>query len=133
MKSTIRYWESRRIPNWTTSRDERIELSNALKATGESQRRSGGLLDYARAGPLLPGEVSLFELVRETLKLVEHQLMFRNLILANRVPPDVPSITENVNRLSQILMNLLMGRALGDEGFDVFLAITGEEAPRPSS
>ena len=41
-----------------------------------------GLLDYARPGPLVLGKVSLFKLVSETLKFVEHQPMFRSHCLA---------------------------------------------------
>jgi signal transduction histidine kinase len=69
------------------------------------------LLDYARPGPLVLGKVSLFKLVRETLNFVEHQPMFRNLTLTNRVPLDLPPLTADVNHLSQILMNLLLNAA----------------------
>ena len=37
--------------------------------------------------------------------------MFRNLTLTNRVPPDLPLLTADVNHLSQILMNLLLNAA----------------------
>lgn len=94
-----------------TSGEERMEVEQCIEGAKRISSAVCGLLDYARPGPLLLGKVSLFRLVSETLKFVEHQPMFRNLTLANLVPLDLPPITADVNQLSQILMNLLLNAA----------------------
>jgi signal transduction histidine kinase len=94
-----------------TSDDERTEVEQCIEGAKRISSAVRGLLDYARPGPLLLGKVSLFRLVGETLKFVEHQPMFRNLTLFNLVPLDLPLITADVNQLSQILMNLLLNAA----------------------
>ena len=94
-----------------TSGEKRMEVEQCIEGAKRISSAVRGLLDYARPGPLLLGKVSLFRLVGETLKFVEHQPMFRNLTLANLVPLDLPPITADVNQLSQILMNLLLNAA----------------------
>jgi signal transduction histidine kinase len=91
--------------------EQRIEIEQCIEGAKRISAAVRGLLDYARPGPLLLGKVNLFKLVAETLKFVEHQPMFRHLTVANRVPLDLPSITADVNQLSQILMNLLLNAA----------------------
>ena len=94
-----------------TTGEERTEVEQCIEGAKRISSAVRGLLDYARPGPLLLGKVSLFRLVGETLKFVEHQPMFRNLTLANLVPLDLPLVTADVNQLSQVLMNLLLNAA----------------------
>src|SRR5271166_6325519 len=94
-----------------TTGEQRMEVEQCIEGTKRISSAVRGLLDYARPGPLLLGKVSLFKLVAETLKFVEHQPLFRHLTLTNRVPLDLPPITADVNQLSQILMNLLLNAA----------------------
>ena len=94
-----------------SSGEHRLEIEQCIESTKRISMAVRGLLDYARPGPLVLGKVSLFKLVSETLKFVDHQPMFRNLTLTNRVPLDLPPITADVNQLSQILMNLLLNAA----------------------
>src|SRR5271169_146130 len=93
------------------SGEQRMEVEQCIDGTKRISSAVRGLLDYARPGPLLLGKVSLFKLVAETLKFVEHQPMFRHLTLTNLVPLDLPPITADMNQLSQILMNLLLNAA----------------------
>jgi signal transduction histidine kinase len=91
--------------------EQRIEIEQCVEGAKRISSAVRGLLDYARPGPLMLGKVSVFKLVAETLKFVEHQPMFRHITVANRVPLDLPAITADVNQLSQILMNLLLNAA----------------------
>ena len=91
--------------------EQRTEIEQCIAGAKRISSAVRGLLDYARPGPLLLGKVNLFKLVTETLKFVEHQPMFRHIIMANRVPLDLPALTADVNQLSQILMNLLLNAA----------------------
>lgn len=94
-----------------TAGEERTEVEQCIEGAKRISSAVRGLLDYARPGPLLLGKVSLFRLVGETMKFVEHQPLFRNITLSNTVPLDLPPITADVNQLSQILMNLLLNAA----------------------
>ena len=94
-----------------TSGDECTEVEQCIEGAKRISSAVRGLLDYARAGPLVLGKVSLFRLVGETLKFVGHQPMSRNLLLTNLVPLDLPPITADANQLSQVLMNLLLNAA----------------------
>jgi signal transduction histidine kinase len=91
--------------------EQRAEIEQCIESTKRISTAVRGLLDYARPGPLVLGQVSLFKLVAETFKFLEHQPMFRHLTLTNRVPLDLPPITADVNQLSQVLMNLLLNAA----------------------
>ncbi len=93
------------------SGEQRTEIEQCIEGAKRISSAVRGLLDYARPGPLVLGKVSLFKLVAETLKFVEHQPMFRHIELDNRVPLDLPAIAADVNQLSQILMNLLLNAA----------------------
>ena len=112
-----------------TSGEERTEVEQCIEGAKRISSAVRGLLDYARPGPLLLGKVSLFRLVSETLKFVEHQPLFRNLTLTNRVPLDLPPITADVNQLSQILMNLLLNAAQATSaGGSIMIAAELEQA-----
>jgi signal transduction histidine kinase len=91
--------------------EQRAEIEQCIESTKRISTAVRGLLDYARPGPLVLGQVSLFKLVAEAFKFLEHQPMFRHLTLTNRVPLDLPPITADVNQLSQVLMNLLLNAA----------------------
>ncbi len=95
----------------SASGERRSEIEQCIESAKRISSAVRGLLDYARPGPLLLGKLNLFKLVAETLNFVEHQPMFRNLALDNRVPLDLPVITADVNQLSQVLMNLLLNAA----------------------
>ncbi len=91
--------------------DQLTEVQQCIEGTKRISFAVRGLLNYARPGPLQLGKVNLFKLVAETVKFVEHQPLFRHLVLSNRVPLDLPPITADMNQLSQILMNLLLNAA----------------------
>jgi signal transduction histidine kinase len=112
-----------------SSGEERMEVEQCIEGAKRISSAVRGLLDYARPGPLMLGTVSMFRLVGETLKFVEHQPMFRNLTLTNRVPLDLPPVTADVNQLSQILMNLLLNAAQATPaGGSITIAAESEHA-----
>jgi len=94
-----------------TTGEQRMEVEQCIESAKRISSAVRGLLDYARPGPLVLGKISLFRLVAETLRFVEHQPMFRHLTITNLVPLDLPLITADVNQLSQILMNLMLNAA----------------------
>ena len=97
---------------WKDAGEERrTEIAQCIEGAKRISSAVRGLLDYARPGPLKLGQVNLPRLVRDTLKFVEHQPMFRQIDLQNCVPLDLPNISADANQISQILMNLLLNAA----------------------
>lgn len=91
--------------------EQRVEIEQCIEGTRRISSTVRGLLDYARPGPLQLSKVSLARLASESVKFLEHQPMFRQIELENRIPFDLPVITADANQLSQTLMNLLLNAA----------------------
>ena len=70
-----------------------------------------GLVNYARPGPLVLSNLSLYRLVADTLSFLEGQPALRGKRAENQVPEDLPQILVDSNQLSQVLMNLLINAA----------------------
>ncbi len=93
------------------SEERRAEIEQCIEGAKRISSAVRGLLDYARPGPLKLSKVNLHRLGTDTLKFVEHQPMFRQIILQNCIPVDLPVISADANQLSQVLMNLLLNAA----------------------
>ena len=91
--------------------EHRAEIEQCIEGAKRISSAVRGLLDYARPRPLKLSMVNLHRLAGGTLKLLEHQPMFRKIELQNCIPLDLPSISADANQLSQILMNLLLNAA----------------------
>jgi signal transduction histidine kinase len=87
------------------------EIDQCIEGAKRISSAVRGLLEYARPNPLTLSKVDLHLLTEETLHFVGHQPMFRNLMLQNCVPPELPALMADANQLSQILMNLLLNAA----------------------
>jgi signal transduction histidine kinase len=91
--------------------ERRAEIEQCIEGARRISSTVHGLLDYARQGPLTLSQVDLRQLVKDAMRFVEHQPLFRAIQLQNCVPKDLPRITADANQLSQILMNLLLNAA----------------------
>ena len=91
--------------------DQREEIDQCIEGAKRISYTVRGLLEYARPNPLLLSKVNLSKLVAEAMKFLEHQPMFRQIGLENRIALDLPTLTADANQLSQILMNLLLNAA----------------------
>lgn len=95
------------------NRDEQLheEIEQCIEGCKRIASTLRGLINYARPGPLMLTQVSLAQMVEDAVAFLEHQPMFRNITMENRVPPGLPSIHVDSNQLSQVLMNLLLNAA----------------------
>ncbi len=94
---------------WRDASDEqREEIDQCIEGTKRIANTLHRLLEYARPNPLLLSKVSLSKLVVDTVQFLDHQPLFRQIDLENRVPTDLPPIIADANQLSQTLMNLLL-------------------------
>jgi signal transduction histidine kinase len=91
--------------------EQREEIEQCIAGAKRISTTIRGLINYARPGPLQLSKISLERLVNEALVFLQHQPMFRSIVLETKIPPDLPSITADSNQLSQVLMNLLLNAA----------------------
>ena len=89
----------------------REEIEKCIEGSKRIAATLRGLINYARPGPLMLSQVSLAQMVEDAVAFLEHQPLFRNISLENRIPPGIPSILADSNQLSQVLMNLLLNAA----------------------
>jgi signal transduction histidine kinase len=99
---------------------------------GETERIRGivaDLLDYSRpaAGAIEP--IDLAEVLDATLALLRPQARFRDVAVEQRLPP-LPQVAASVNRVTQILINLLLNAAdaMGGQGSLVVSGAADERA-----
>ena len=95
----------------TAQGEERIEIQQCIESAKRISVTLRSLMNYARPGPLVLSQVSLYRLVSETLAFLQHQPMLHGRILENQVPIDLPVIRVDANQMSQVLMNLLLNAA----------------------
>lgn len=93
------------------SEPRREEIDQCIEAAKRISYTLRGLLEYARPNPLLLSKINLSKLAGSAIGFLEHQPLFRQVEMENRIPPDLPAITADANQLSQILMNLLLNSA----------------------
>lgn len=94
-----------------TDPERRIEIEACLEGGRRISSAVRGLLNYARPGPLLINHINMDKLVSETMHFLQHQPMFRTILLEKEIPADLPQISADANQLSQVLMNLLLNAA----------------------
>ncbi|MGE5112158.1 MAG: sensor histidine kinase [Acidobacteriaceae bacterium] len=122
-----------------------LEIEGCIEGAKRISSAVRGLLNYARPGPLLINKISLDRLVFEAVNFLQHQPMFRRIVLDRNIPPELPQISADANQLSQVLMNLLLNAAQAmpeggtitikaekvkfDERIEVTVTDTGEGIP----
>jgi len=97
--------------NEATDNERRSEIDQCIEGTKRISSAVRGLLNYARPGPLMITKISLERLVVETINFLQHQPMFRGIVLQKQIARDVPQISADANQLSQVMMNLLLNAA----------------------
>lgn len=94
-----------------TDADRKEEIEGCIEGGRRISSAVRGLLNYARPGPLLINHINFDKLMSETILFLQHQPMFRNILLVKQIAADLPHITADANQLSQIMMNLLLNAA----------------------
>jgi two-component system sensor histidine kinase HydH len=68
----------------------------------------GQLLEFSRPVSILPRPVRLDRLIADIVHLIDSQAQAKGVTIAVRQPSDVPEIALDADRLSQVLLNLLL-------------------------
>ncbi|HEU4382915.1 MAG TPA: ATP-binding protein [Anaeromyxobacteraceae bacterium] len=74
------------------------------------------LLAYARLDRPVQARLDPAAVARNTLKLIRHQLLLKQIQLETSLPDGLPAILGNANQLEQVLVNLVMNACQAMEG-----------------
>ncbi len=77
-----------------------------------------GLLDFSRESQLNCEEICLNDIIENSLRLVLHELVQRNIDLVRHLDPELPETSCDSNRMQQVFVNLLMNaiQAMNKDG-----------------
>ncbi|RKZ97104.1 MAG: hypothetical protein DRQ43_03465 [Gammaproteobacteria bacterium] len=77
-----------------------------------------GLLDFSREKELQVNKDNINEVIKKSLKLIEHELKQHKIKLNVILSPDLPEMDMDKNRLQQVFINLFMNaiQAIGNTG-----------------
>jgi len=81
------------------------DMETAVKRADEV---INGLLDFSREGQLSCKEACLNDIIDNSLHLVRHELVQRNIKTIRLLDPELPDINCDANRMQQVFVNLLM-------------------------
>ena len=84
------------------------DLSVIVKETIRSREIVKGLLDFARQSVPKKNEVSINELIDNSVKVTKNQLKLKHLEIVKESQPDLPPITVDGNQIQQVFINLIV-------------------------
>jgi signal transduction histidine kinase len=97
------------------SEEAKIEIEQCIEGAQRISATLQGLLNYARPAPPQLAKINLQRLVGSTLQFLRHQPMFHGLIVENKIPPYLPTISADSNQLTQVITNLLLNAVQASE------------------
>ncbi len=99
--------------------EEALEMiQDILVQSGRASDIVKNLLDFSRSEQPEFEEVSINNVLRETLKLVQNQVTLSGIEVKRDLPPDLPRILGNIKTLQQVFLNLFINavQAMKDGG-----------------
>ncbi len=84
------------------------DLSVIVKETIRSREIVKGLLDFARQSVPKKNEVSINELIDNSIKVTKNQLTLKHLEIVRKKQPELPLITVDANQIQQVFINLIV-------------------------
>jgi signal transduction histidine kinase len=89
----------------------RDDVRSIIEECKRCKRITGGLLGFARSGPVIRSPLRLNELVEQTLASLRPQKLFKGLLIEFRPAPQLPPLVGDADQLRQVLVNLLLNAA----------------------
>jgi len=82
------------------------------------------LMQFSRQETGERSQISINDVVRKAIGIVDHQLSLENIRIGSEFAEDIPDIMGNANQLQQVLMNLMINaqHAIGEGGGTVDIA-----------
>jgi two-component system NtrC family sensor kinase len=97
---------------------DREDLDLIIQETQRTADIVQGLLDFARERPSAQQPLSVNEVIRTIVRLVENQKELRSINIQQTYADDLPEILGDKNQLQQVMLNLILNAAaaMGDRG-----------------
>lgn len=83
-------------------------LEDMTVAVQRADTVTNSLLDFSREGALSRHEACVNEIIENSLHLVRHELVQRNIDVVKSLDSDLPMISCDANRMQQVFVNLFM-------------------------
>ena len=83
-------------------------LADMGKAVKRADKVINGLLDFSRESRLSRKNACINDIIENSLHLVRHELVQRNIEVIRQLDPELPGISCDENRMQQVFVNLLM-------------------------
>ena len=110
--------------------EEALEMiQDILVQSGRASDIVKNLLDFSRSEQPEFEEVSINNVLRETLKLVQNQVTLAGIEVKKDLPPDLPHILGNIKTLQQVFLNLFINavQAMKDGGILSIRSLESED------
>ncbi len=97
---------------------DKQDLDLVIQETSRASEIVRGLLDFARERPAHREALSVNDVVRRTIQLLDGQKAFQRIVISEHLQEDLPPVNADVNRLQQVLLNLSLNacEAMQDGG-----------------
>ena len=91
------------------------EIKNDLEVIVRETKRCReivkGILNFARQVPSKRANISINDIVNQTLEILENELNLKNVTVNKQLTKDLPTIQVDVNQIQQVLINLFQNAA----------------------
>ncbi len=100
------------------------DLETIVRETKRCRGIVKGLLDFARQVPARKTRVDFNKVIERSLKIVDNQLSFNNIVVHKNTKENLPSINADANQMEQVLINLIVNAAdaIGNKGGEIYIS-----------
>jgi PAS domain S-box-containing protein len=91
---------------FATGKDIAPLLKDMIDAIERADAVIGGLLDFSRQRDLDLQDTSLTEVIERSLRLVQHEVLARNVNVERNLAPDIPPVRIDRRKIEQVFVNL---------------------------
>ncbi len=97
---------------------DREDLDLIINETSRVAEIVSGLLDFAREKPVKKEPLDVNDAIRRTIRLIGGQKQFKDILINEELPEDLPVVQGDMNQFQQVLLNLCLNacEAMPDGG-----------------
>jgi len=95
----------------TTDPQKKQQMEVVLENVYRISQTIRGLLDFARPAPPRFTRVNLNQVVEDTLAFLSHQPIFKKIQVEQKLYPQLPPVTADLNQIRQVLTNIFINAA----------------------
>jgi signal transduction histidine kinase len=95
----------------TSDSEKKQQMEVVLENVYRISQTIRGLLDFARPAPPRFTKVNLNQLIEDTLAFLSHQPIFKRTRIEQKLYPQLPPVTADLNQMRQVLTNIFINAA----------------------